>query len=338
MTSNSRTAGHPTPPQFRLQFWAALAVIILVAGAVRLYALGGAPQRYWLVQALRLYAAHFNPAALAFTGFGDGVSIRRPLYIGEIFWLEVPLWAAAFFGFARQRVTKGLPISVALLVGIWLVIYPVADSLTRGDSSTSVIGGPHKIRSFNLLPLPELLAAYGAVVLWQTLRRNRLGAVAAWGALLAASVLFSLFVDLSLSYYFAPPLFSADSIPYNVGLRPVLERTLADARTCDNIWLQTGNQTYMYYLFLTRYSPQRVQQFDLTHINSSGVLEIAGFDRVSFSEPDVNNPIPPNRPECAGQQQRAYYVTKSEAAWPGWRELSAVYDDQGRLLWRGLVK
>ena len=292
----------------------------------------------WPAQMLRLYLDHFNPARYVFSGFGSGVSIRRPLEVGEVFWLELPLWIAAIVGLIRQPSRRTWAINIALLLAIWFVAYPIADSMTRGDSETSAIGAPHEIRSMNVLPLPELAAAYGAVVVFETLRRKRWGNIAVAGLVALGSVCYIWFAALSLSYYFNPPLPGSDAEPYNVGLGTVLNEVVAQMQPCDNIWLQTGNQTYIDYLFLTRYPPQRVQQFDLTHTNGSGTLEISGFDRMSFSQPDMQQPVPPNRPECARQTQRAFYVTKSDKSYPGWQQISVSNDPQGNVLWQGMVK
>src|SRR5450432_1309912 len=160
----------------------------------------------WAIQALRLYADHFNPGALLFTGFGSEESVRRPLYVGEFFWLEGLLWIAAFVGLTRRRVSYRVAFSLVVLISLWLITYPVADSLTRGAPpyADNMAGQPQDRRSYNLLPLPELLAGFGAVVIWQKLKRYRGGWIVLGGLAIIGTAVFIFFCVVSLTYYYSP--------------------------------------------------------------------------------------------------------------------------------------
>src|SRR5437588_8856234 len=146
------------------------------------------------------------------------------------------------------------------------------------------------MRIYNCLPLPEILAGYGAVVAWEMLRRYRCKWFsAAQGILAISAIVFSIFNLLFLSFFFSPPLLqtdaTADQIPYNVGLRPVLTTVMQQAKPCDTVWLEPTNQTYIYFLFLTRYPsslfPSTAQEVDSFFQNNYGSVA-----QVHFGIPD----------------------------------------------------
>ncbi len=297
----------------------------------------------WLIQALRLYADHFSPGALLFNGFG-GYAVHRPLYIGELFWLEGPLWIAAFVGLTRPRVSIRVAFSLTVLIGVWLVVYPIGDSLTRGapPSPPGMAGQPHEVRSYDLLPLPELLAGFGLVVIWRKLARFRWGRFALSGLAFGGMAVLLFFCAMFLSNYFSPPLLQTDQspadFPLNVGFRPIMDKVSSEIQSCDLLWIAPGNQIYMYYLFFTRYPPPLVQQFDLTRTTDEGWLNINNFGQVRIGAPDPFNPTAISRPDCTGQPQRVFFVARSEDRWPGWQEVAVVRNQSGAAVWRLTVK
>lgn len=298
----------------------------------------------WFIRAVRLYSDHYNPGALAFTGFGGGVAVRRPLYIGELFWLDIPLCGLAFWGLAQpQRKLRRVAFSLLILLGLWLITYPIADSLTIGDALRGLpTGGPHEIRSYNFLPLPELLAGYGAIVLWNMLKTRRIGRVLAVALGVSGAAVYAIFVGVSLSYFFSTPLLQTNllsaAMPPNVGLRPVLEKVAAEAKPCDVIWMDRLNQTYIYYLFLTRYPPAKVQQFDLSSTASDGWLDIQQIGQVHFGGFNPDYPFGYSTPpECAGVPHSSYFVTSSDPKWPDWQSIISIHNAYGALIWQALV-
>src|SRR2546430_10981477 len=89
-----------------------------------------------------------------------------PKGVCQLFWLEWPLWIFALIGMSQQRhISRQVGFVVPALLAIWFVTFPIASSLMTES--------PHKIRTYNLLPLPQILAGYGAVVAWVILERYR---------------------------------------------------------------------------------------------------------------------------------------------------------------------
>ena len=95
---------------------------------------------------------------LFFLGYRGGVSVR-PQGVGELFWLEGLLFIFAFIEFLQnRRISCQIGFALPIVLAIWLMTFPLASSLTAPS--------PHEIRTYNFLPLPEILAGYGAVVAW----------------------------------------------------------------------------------------------------------------------------------------------------------------------------
>ncbi|MCC7447438.1 MAG: glycosyltransferase family 39 protein [Anaerolineae bacterium] len=289
----------------------------------------------WPIQVVRLYVDHYNPTALMFEGFGGGMAVHPP-YIGQVFWLVVPLWIAAVVGLSQDKTRRIVAFSLPILLGVWFFTYPIASSLTTGNSETAAqLGRAHEIRSYNFLPLPELLAGYGAVVVWRKLTRYRWGKIPAVGLALGMVALIVGFNLLFIPAYFEPPWLETrapGNTFYNIGLRPMLELVTRGASVCDVIWIDNTNQAYMYYLFLTRYPPRQWQQFSPT-LPQTGAVSIKVFDNVRFGVPPLDNLMPPTAPDCAGKPYRAFFVTQVKPTPPGWQEIGAVRNKAGQAMW-----
>ena len=291
-------------------------------------------QKHWIIVFLTQYANHFNPGALFFDGFKGGLAIH-PAGVGELFWLEWPLWIVATIGLSKlQSTLKRLGFNLHLLIIIWFVTFPIASSLTTLDV-------PHELRSLNFLPLPELLAAYGAVVLWQALSRYRWKWFsAAQGAMAGALVILMLFNVLFLRTYFAPPLLNtnatADQIPYNVGLRDVLNNVMPQVGPCDIVWLEPDNQTYIYYLFLTKYPASTFQR--TSHEVDQPLALFNAVGQVHFGIPDATNNNLLRSGSCKVKPSRTFFIARNAQIGPGWREIFTIKNGAGISIWRVLVR
>jgi hypothetical protein len=287
----------------------------------------------WPLHAIRLYADHFNPAALSFEAFGGSVGVYPP-FVGNLFWLDIPLCLAAVIGLARHPRSRVAAFSLPVLLALWLFTYPIADSLTVGDErKLSPIGRPHELRAYNLLPLPELAAGYGAVVVWRWLVRYRWGWLPAAGFAVGTASLVGFFNVLFLPRFFDPAV-NLGGTPYNFGLGPALDVVTRSAGPCDSLWVDNDNQPYIYYLFMTQYPSERFQKLATTT-----PIDFSNFDQYHARLPEAI-PEPVFKPECQGQPYRAFVVTRSDFMPSGWEQLypGADGDEIARLArWRVLV-
>jgi hypothetical protein len=292
----------------------------------------------WPVRFFRQYAEHYNLGALLFSRYGGGISVHVQ-GIGELFWLEGWLWLATVIGMAKgmlpfnhRRVAYILP----LLIGLWVITYPIASSLTTDAS-------PNEIRTYNVIPLPELLAGYGAVVAWNLLSRYRWRRVsAAHVAALAGIAVFVLFNVVFLRTFFATPLLETDQKgyeePYSLGLRPVIEKVAQEAGRCDIIWLESTNQTYIYYLFLTRYPPAQFQKADVKKDTVNGWLQVPAFENVHFGVPFIDNHIIIRPSDCNPEPYRVFFVTHTKHTGPEWQPFTAVTNKNNDPIWWAVVR
>src|SRR5437588_5822521 len=176
------------------------------------------------------------------------------------------------------------------------------------------------MRIYNCLPLPEILAGYGAVVAWEMLRRYRCKWFsAAQGILAISAIVFSIFNLLFLSFFFSPPLLqtdvTADQIPYNVGLKPVLTTVMQQVKPCDTVWLEPAtdrldNQTYMYYLFLTRYPPSRFQSSRAQEVDTQLDL-YTSVGQMHFAIPGAQESLVSLPAGCKGKPSRTFFITRT---------------------------
>ena len=106
-------------------------------------------QPHWPTVFFTQYANAYNPGGLFFTGFGGGLQVL-PQGVGQLFWLEWPLWIFAVIGMSQQKyISRQVGFVIPALLALWFVTFPIASSLTQGS--------PHVIRTYNFLQLPEIL-------------------------------------------------------------------------------------------------------------------------------------------------------------------------------------
>jgi 4-amino-4-deoxy-L-arabinose transferase-like glycosyltransferase len=285
-------------------------------------------QKSWLLLFLEQYSKHYNPSNLFFDGFPGGLSVH-PFAIGELFWLEGLLWIFALIGLWQARhVSRKVAFSVPILIALWFVAFPIASSLTTMDI-------PHEIRSYNFLPLPELLAGYGAIIAWEEFSRIRFKWLPPKALALTitgiAIIILALFTRAFLRGYFIPLPSSASQFPYNTGLQPVLTQVMPKVQSCDVVWIDDDNQPYIYYLFYTQYDPNKIQPI-ARQIDKTG----SGFGvigQVHFGSPvRLQAPVTST---CSGKPSHVYWITRTQHVGSVWKVQATYKTENGVTLWRG---
>ncbi|HVO69472.1 MAG TPA: glycosyltransferase family 39 protein [Aggregatilineaceae bacterium] len=279
-------------------------------------------------QALVLYLSHFDPRLVFFDGFGGGLSVR-PAGIGELTWLEIPLLLIGVIGLIRFKPARRLGFNLPPLLALWCLAFPIADSLTTGH-----YGLAHEIRFCSVFPLPELVAGYGALVLWRVLIAYR--RPLAYLAAAAGGVVLVIFSARFLDYAFNPAQLAApkEDMPYNVGLGPMLDVTVKVEKACDMVWIEPFYQPYIYYLFLSKYPPPKFQELSRTQI-AANALNTIGVDHVRFEAPPADPPPPAG---CETQSHFLYWITRQTAGVPGWVPIATYRNAAGQPLWTVLTR
>src|SRR5258708_10513726 len=286
----------------------------------------------WYILIFGNYAAQFDPSGLFFQGLNRTPDIHLPYGVGELFWLEGPLWIVVLIDFIRRPWTK-LGFNLRVLLGLWLVTYPIASSLTWG---------PTTHREINVLSLPELVAGYGAMLVCEALLRTRvLRRAVLYAGVVSGVSLLLIFCLLFFGGYFSPPLLEtnapAELIPYNIGFRSVLQYVSEHSQSCDEVWLEPSFEAYMAYLFYTRYPPSRFQQAardgKVEKLKApDGFLFIPWLDNVRFA-PLGTGTEPPLL--CPGQHLRVWFSGKSGLMFGSdWQDKFSVNNASGAAIWR----
>jgi hypothetical protein len=289
-------------------------------------------QPHWFALFFTQYVNAYSPRVLFFTGFPSYLQVL-PQGVGELFWLEWPFWIFVVFGMSQQKyISRQVGCVLPMLLGIWFVTFPIAASLTMS---------PHEIRTYNVLPLPEILAGYGTVVAWEMLRHYRWKWFSVAHGVLAISVIvLMIFNWMFLSCFFSASLLqtnaAADQIPYNVGLRRVLTTAMQQVKPCDTVWLEPTNQTYIYYLFFMRYPPNLFQSTGREVDVFQNVYGSVG--QVNFATPDSQQSTISLPAGCEGKPSHLFFITRTAQISSGWQQVIAVSNRAGVPIWQAYVR
>jgi 4-amino-4-deoxy-L-arabinose transferase-like glycosyltransferase len=122
----------------------------------RLWDAGAAPLQITALVALR-YLQHFSPDFLF--ARGDSFIVVNPLRAGAFPWVVLPFMAAGVWAVAARWRSS----AAARTLGVMVLAYPAGDLVSR-------YAGVHSARSAPGIGALVLLAAYGALALWNVLR------------------------------------------------------------------------------------------------------------------------------------------------------------------------
>lgn len=225
------------------------------------------------------YIPHFSPEwwignsgreQFKAPGFGLSYTWELPLFIFGLFFL----WLLPI-----AKPLKILPI-------LWIVIAFVAPGITTQT--------PHAMRSYNILPIPQLIEAIGFVGLFIALRK-----ITAYGKIFQKVFvgLLVLFVVLSIknfSYAYFVDFPQKESGQYQYALHNAIQYVIAHKNQYSQFVVSNQNQatqSYMFYLFESKYSPILYQQHGGT--KSGGFAESHHIDNITFTSIDSIKNVQP---------------------------------------------
>lgn len=195
------------------------------------------------------YISHFNPLWLFLGGPKEDHKVPN---LGLMFIWEVVFIAVGFL----VLIFSDLDRRIKSLLLLWILISPLAASITTG--------APHAMRSLTLIPAPQIIASLGVLFSAVFLKKyihERL-----------QILLFVLITILSIGYfsyqYFIvfPKL---HSVSFQYPLNTFLKEFDPSGKTVIVSNRENLTQSYMFYLFASRYDPQIYQ--------SSGGTGSGGF-------------------------------------------------------------
>ena len=209
---------------------------------------------------LRAYLSHFNPTSLF---FNDKMEKHKIPNLGLFYLWELPLLLMGAYQLAAGR----FPRQSKWLLFSWLLIAPLAGGLTTD--------APHVMRSFNVLPVPQILAALGAMTLFKKTKWK------SWRTVL--TIIFLIFSLLFLWHQYFVNFPYEQSASFQYPLTEAIKFVLPIQGQYRQIIFTNQNygyQAYMFYLFYSQYEPLIYQIQGGTV--SGGYNETHQFGRYQF--------------------------------------------------------
>ncbi len=216
------------------------------------------------------YLTHFSP----FWWYGNsGDEQFKVPYLGLFYIWEFPFLIVGFFALWRNNLRR----SIKLLPVFWILSVFVAPGLTTQ--------APHAMRSYNLLPIPQLIEGFGLVWLFEMVLqvkspKNRTLLFTTAISLLVICVAISIGVFSYLYFYLFPKHQSSD---FEYALGNAIVYAANHKNDYKHIYItnrNNGYQSYMLYLYYTQYDPVKYAQMGGTI--SGGFSEIHTIDHITF--------------------------------------------------------
>jgi 4-amino-4-deoxy-L-arabinose transferase-like glycosyltransferase len=252
------------------------------------------------------YISHFNPFWLYSNGGAD--SFKAP-GLGLFYWFELPLVLIGIVFLAKSSFEK----KTKLVLFFWIIISFIAPSITTQS--------PHAMRSFNVLPIPQIIEACGLVVLFLILK-NRVIKIVVF-------LFFFFFIITGITqfyhqYFYVFPKEQSQSFQYALSSALSYEKKVGNSydhivvSNTDNLY-----QSYMFYLFINIYDPQKYLNNKGTP--SGGFAQIHTINTVTFrpilwnkekKDPHtlyIGNPN--DFPGNTSILQKFYYLDGKEGVW-----------------------
>lgn len=207
---------------------------------------------------------YLNTFSSSFLFDKGGDKIERDIgYFGKLYLIDA-LFLIVGFTALIYRKDKNI-----LFFCVWLVIAPIASSITKGAPSSS--------RLFMLMPLFTLVSAYGIYQLWVILRNNLIKK-----ALLTLIMgLFLLNIIFFLDAYYVH--FNYQRVRFmHYGYKQVVELT-QKYPDYNVVFEGPDNFPYIYFIFYNKYDPKKfINQVIYYSPTSEGFTFVKSFGRYSF--------------------------------------------------------
>lgn len=208
------------------------------------------------------YVSHFQFDWL-FKNSGSE-SFKVP-HLGLLYLWEAPFIVIGLWAFLRHR---GLDVRAKRIILLWFFLAPFPAAVATQ--------APHAMRSYAFLPTWQIFTAFGLIQVYISLKRVKL---------LSLSV-FIVFIAMSMqsfwqNYYFVFPKEQSRSFLY--ALSKAIPYAVAREDTYGKIVFSNADQayqSYMMYLYYTRYNPALYQRLGGT--KSGGYAEVHSIGKYDF--------------------------------------------------------
>lgn len=189
----------------------------------------------------RAYLSHFDPRWLF---LNQGADKHKIPGLGLFYFWELPLLCLGIYWFLLGRFKR----ETKFLVLAWWLLASLPAALTTD--------APHAMRSFNLLPIPQILVALGVVCLFLKIKAKQKLLAIGLGGLVLVSLAY-----LVHNYFINFPQEQSQS--FQLALAEAIDYVLANEKKYDQIIFSNHDQTaqsYMFFLFFSQYDPELYQR------------------------------------------------------------------------------
>lgn len=215
---------------------------------------------------LQHFSDHFNADYLFLNGdVNPKFSIQQ---IGEFYWYDAVLLATGIFILLKKRDKITI-----LLIG-WIVLAIIPAALARET--------PHALRTLPMLPVPQMIAALGAVSLFEVLN-SKYKLIA---GIISALVIVIFLANYLFLYHFWYPKHYSSSWQY--GYKQMVTRvTNLLPNYTGAVVTENYGRPYIYFLFYNQVSPIDYLATRQASRDSFGFWTVHSIANIEFSDRDV---------------------------------------------------
>lgn len=206
------------------------------------------------------YFDAYNPRFLFFTGdVNPRLSIQT---IGELYFFDLILvFSGIYFLFAKRQKYR------LLIIG-WLLVSPLGPAVARET--------PHALRMIHILPVFQLMAAYGIYNLYQIVKFKKTFIAASF-----LTILISLIYYLHM-YYVHYPVENSDQWQY--GYKQAVEYVKPLYNNVDHVVVtENYGRPYVYFLIYMKIDPKTYYQTANVTRDNQFFYHVNSFDKLIFT-------------------------------------------------------
>lgn len=243
------------------------------------------------------YMSHFNPKWL-FANTGD--ERHKVPNLGLFYIWEEPLILLGLVFLIRSKFNN----KIKAFILFWIFISPLPSAIATD--------APHAMRSYSMLPMPQILVAIGLIMIISKIK-DKISNTQIKYLIFYLCFLFFIFNFLFFfnNYFFVFPKTQSSSFQYALAktIPYVLENEKSYSKV---IFSNTDNfyQSYMFFLFYTKYDPYLYQQEGGTR--SGGFAETHKFGKYEFrpivwsKEKKIKNTLYIGNPNDFGEEKAIF--------------------------------
>lgn len=272
---------------------------------------------YFVVKSSKNYIDYYSPQFLFLQG-GTQYQFSIPSH-GLIYWINLPLFYLGLLVLIKKAFAKNikLPSTGYKLLLVWLLLAPIPASITTERFAV--------LRSSSMLPLPEILTAFGAWEILNYLKKIRIDKIMVAAVyFIILGILFTGYVNQYFTHYS-----KTYSWAWQYGYKQVVEYASQNYDKYDAIiFTKKYGEPHEYVLFYNQWDPQSyIDDSNLVRFNQSNWWWVDRFDKYWFiNDWQVKQLTTESgqNVECKMQNVKCLLITSPGNAPNDWKKLETI--------------